>query len=228
MQEEIKVLHHFFGSDIFKCMVLAATNPSSQWFQRLGFDDNDCTTTKRVFEVALKVLFPNEKIACPPVVYFSRAESPEDSLKKIKSASIVQESILLLQFKEDACSRCPVHIRRPKVKYEKDPVVFVEYPDKTILPYKESKCHPCFVPKYTRTQKFFGGVVHIITLGGALAYSAFTGKESWPGFTNSDEMCISCKMSPGATGCGRNIYNERDKIMVTVEHSRKMYTEADI
>ena len=26
-------------------------------------------------------------------------------------------------------------------------------------------------------------------------------KELWPGFTNSDEVCIACSNSPGAAGC---------------------------
>ena len=34
-----------------------------------------------------------------------------------------------------------------------------------------------------------------------MSYELFASIDSWPGFTNSDEICISCDKSPGSEGC---------------------------
>ena len=40
------------------------------------------------------------------------------------------------------------------------------------------------------------------TLELATLYEKISGKETWPGFTNSDEIYVNCKEAPGRTpGC---------------------------
>lgn len=99
---------------------------------------------------------------------------------------------------------------------------FVVYPDGTVIPYKESKCHPSFVPKYNIGEKILGGLSHMATLGISLLF-----KNSWPGFTNSDEICLVCQNSPGAAGCGkvgevqyRDVDN--NEITLSIDHSNKL------
>ena len=49
LQEELQVLHHFFGAKVFECMVIAATLQKK--YQKYGFDEEDVekTTDNRSF-----------------------------------------------------------------------------------------------------------------------------------------------------------------------------------
>ena len=70
LQEELKVLHHFFGKEVFDCVVMAATNPPGSKYQKIPFDKNDFDVTKHAFKAALKRAFSGgEDIACPPIIY---------------------------------------------------------------------------------------------------------------------------------------------------------------
>lgn len=151
MLEELEVLYHFFGKEVFDCMVAAAT--VAKRYQRYGYDKDDIENAKAVLIMALKSAIPNEDIACPPIVYIGIDDSPSECLSKIKGALILKESILPLEFQEDTCARCTVKIRRSKENVK----VSVIHADGTTIPYAESKCHPRFVQKYSGTKKFFGG-----------------------------------------------------------------------
>lgn len=94
--------------------------------------------------------------------------------------------------------RCSVTIRN-----KGEQKIDVLHSDGNITLYTDSKCHPRFVQKYSTRQKFFGGVGHIVTMGIGLIVAQTKDKESWPGFTNSDEICIKCKNSPGSAGCSK-------------------------
>ena len=71
--------------------------------------------------------------------------------------------------------------------------------DYVLKNYDASKCHPFFIPKYTTRAKIAGGFGRIATLGIAKALN----KETWPGFTNTDEICPVCNCPPGSPGCCR-------------------------
>lgn len=219
LQEELAVLHHFFGNDIFDCMVLAAT--AHKKYQEIGFDDDDIKSTEEVFSVALESAF-SKKIKCPPIKFIGMEDCPEECLSKIMGALVLKESVLPLKFQEDTCARCSVKVRR-----NKEEKISVVHANGTIIPYTESKCHPCFVPKYNMLEKAAGGVGHMLTLGIGLFVEWLSGTDSWPGFTNSDEICVECKKSPGAVGCmtvgKRKSYKkgENDETLV-VDHSNKL------
>lgn len=44
-------------------------------------------------------------------------------------------------------------------------------------------------------------VVDMLTLVIPSAIGKSTGSETWPGFTNSDEICPVCGQAPGSEGC---------------------------
>lgn len=102
-------------------------------------------------------------------------------------------TVLPLKFSEDTCARCS---QDNLYKGEREGLC---YPV-TKLAYL-MRSHPRFVPKYTGAQKFFGGVGHMATLGIGLMVEKISTKNLWPGFTNSDEICTTCKNSPGSNGC---------------------------
>ena len=99
-QEELKLLCHYFGEEVFDCMVVAATNPPKEAYQKLGFDYEDLELTKRAFHVALKSAVNNKNIACPPVVYIAYKDSPEQTLKKIRDAPVRNETTVPLRIKD--------------------------------------------------------------------------------------------------------------------------------
>ena len=69
------------------------------------------------------------------------------------------------------------------------------------LDSSNGKCHPTFIPKHSKLVKFLGGIAHIVVLGFAGVHQKRTGKRTWPGFFNSEEICANCKKEPGSTGC---------------------------
>ncbi len=97
MQDELKVLHHFFGKSVFDCMVVVATYPPQKKFQALEFDEEDFEQCKKVFISALKIATGQDDIACPPIVYIGQNDSPEKTLAKVKNAPILKERILPLE-----------------------------------------------------------------------------------------------------------------------------------
>ncbi len=223
MQEELKVLYYYFGKKVFDCMVVAATNSPKKKFQELGFDDDDHEETRKIFHLALHTAIDEEDITSPPVIYISLNDSPEETLSKIKNAPVLGGNIVPLNFKEDICALCSVKIHRNE-KNEKISIIDV---DGNVIPYAESKCHPSFVQKYSMVEKVFGGIAHIATLGIGLAIQKLSDDDwSWPGFTNSDEICIACEQSPGAKGCqfvGKEIeFTDGSDKKTIADHSNKL------
>ncbi len=212
MQDELKVLHHFFGKSVFDCMVAVATYPPKKKFQTIEFDDDDFEQCKKVFLLTLKMATGQDDIACPPIVYIGWNDSPKETLAKVKKAAILKERILPLQISDEVCTLCSLKI---VLGGENKKRIYVVDADGKNIPYEESICHPKFIQKYSGAAKFFGGVGHIATVGIGLLAKHFKGVNTWPGFTNSDEICTSCHKSPGSEGC------QQVKEGTNVDHSNK-------
>ena len=96
------------------------------------------------------------------------------------------------------------------------------------IAYEQSRCHPLFFPKYSRVQKIAGGCAHIATAGIPYLVARVRGRKSWPGFTNSDELCPVCGLGPGSDGCSQmGTYVEMKAAdgtlqSVIVDHSKYM------
>ena len=229
-RDELKVMHHFFGPAIFENMVVVATNSPRK--QKYEFDEGDREVTKHVLHKALQIATEDPNIFCPPIVYIPLDYSGKQILDALKSAPVKSERGLTatkssvqskpdeetkeellkelakvssspqpaaLTIKEDVCAKCSVKI----CSKSDNTRVVIDISGKETR-YEDSKCHSEFVARYTPTQKFFGGWGHVFTLGIGLAF-----KNSWPGWTNSDEMCKDCECGPGSEGCltvnGKNV-----------------------
>ena len=86
------------------------------------------------------------------------------------------------------------------------------------MPIEQSKCHPIFIPKHYTITKIIGGFAHIATLGIFVGIGWAHRKKVWPGFTNSDEICPACGLSPGSEGCsvvGERVDTGENVSMVT-------------
>lgn len=181
MQEELKMLNHYFRRDIFNCMVIVATNPPKERFQQAGFDNSELEETKEAFQLALNTTV-EEDIECPPIVYVSLNDGPKECLSKIQNALVLKESIKPLRIKEDA---------GPLYTVKVDESVNAE-----VGMNVESRCtHPSLNEKYSGAQKIVGGIAYVVLLGIPLAISYITGIGLWPGFTNSDKVCAECHES---------------------------------
>ena len=218
IQDELDLIHHFFGPDIFNCMVIIATNRKDERHQRIGFNEDDACDAQRVFKLSYELATGEELRKCPPVVYISVNHSEEEVVSKIKKAKVIQDKAFNPQFPDGVCSRCAIkYIRNSKNEG-------ICLADDEHTAYDTTRCHPVFVPKYSTGEKVQGGLAHIATLGTALLYEVITKKETWPGFTNSDEICPSCKQSPGSKGC----LQVKEKFLlpngreITVEHTNEL------
>lgn len=99
IQEEFKLLSHYFGQEVFNYVVVIATNPSKKHYQLAGFDNEDCEQTMRVLHAALKSAV-REDIACPPIVYIGLNDSPKETLKKIRATSVLEKGTVILKIKD--------------------------------------------------------------------------------------------------------------------------------
>ena len=232
LQEEIKVMYRFFGTAIFRNMIIVATwHP--QILQRLPdltFTPDEVEKTKAAFRIALKHALSDEDLSAgedlpsPPVVFAGISESSESLREKISKAYSKDPGSLSLQFRKDVCTKCAVRIGKAGKQEEQITVVYDH--EGNPHEYNTTKCHPLFHPKYTEIERIVGGVLYIATLGIPLAVRRATKKEPlWPTFTSYDEVCVECKKPPGSEGCTLVQTKQEvklqsgQKIEITVDHS---------
>lgn len=199
LQEELKVMYHYFGTKIFQCMVIAGTNPPHEKYQtaEMEWDEKEREKTKEVFKQTLKSVTGDENLECPPLVYVTVFCKGSKILNDILTAAVSYDTGLQLQIREDVCARCSVKIQYAVAENKDKIEVGVVDDEGKYTTYESSRCHPFFQRKYSKVERFMGGLKHVATLG----IPHFLGKADWPGFNNSDEACASCKRSPGADGC---------------------------
>ena len=216
LQEELKMLYHFFGTDVFDHMVIIATQESC--YQSYDFSKERRETIQDVFCAVVERFTSGTTLKCrPPVVYIGLNDAYDVVLQKIKAAPVIGKSHFVPDFRDNVCTRCG-----DKIRYSKAMGVGV-LKGAAFEKYEESKCHPFFIRKYDKAEKIAGGVGHIATLGIVYSVDKLRHKVSWPGFFNSDEMCPYCKRSPGSMGCcdvDKQVVVEGQN--VTVYHTNKL------
>ncbi len=215
---ELKWMAHFFDRAIFKSMVLVATIPAR--FSKMPamtddekFPQEDVKMTRNLFRQALKEVFnnppPNNPLPDPPLIFISLTDTCEQILAKIKGATVEQEG-LHLQIDPSTCAECGVKIG--VVKGQRVTCYFGEDPANAI-PYEESTCHPCFIPKYSRIDKIWGGFKYIVSFGWI--------SDPWPVFVG--EKCAACGGVANMHGCmkvGKEYGKGKQKI--TVDHTNQV------
>ena len=192
-------MHHFFGKAIFDSMVLIGTNKKKlQKKTALEFDEEDIKATKQIFEIAYQNAI-KKSMPSPPVVYigfYADQYTSEKIFSDVSSAKVANETGMQLNIQKGACAKCGVSIQFADVR-DSTEAISVTNSEGEKLSYDQSKCHPEFQNKFSKTSKFFGGMAYTVTLG--ITY--FLDIQGWPGFTNSDEICVYCKQAPGSAGC---------------------------
>ena len=220
LQEEIKVMHHYFGNAVFNNMVIIATQDLK--YQNIEFTEDDCDLIRDVFSEAVRMVTNLEMTpdTCPPVLYVGYYDTHDKVLQAVKRADVLAAgNVFKPAFHDDVCSRCSAITRYSATEKKLVPVGVIN--DDKFEKYEESKCHPGFIPKYSTAEKVGGGVGHILTVGTALLFEKATGIETWPGFTNSAEICSSCNQPPESNGCCK-VLTECKKSNVMVDHTNNL------
>ena len=199
VQDEIKVMHHFFGNDIFESMILVVT--AQKLYQAIGYLDEMKLETEQAFTEAMKLALPkNGPIPkCPPLLYIP-IEDNGGLLETIKSISMVKP-LEFGEFNKDTCKKCAaklLYIPESEKKTQPDPcdeLDAVEINGKRI-PLDKSTCHPAFIPKYSTWEKIGGVIFCTITLGLSIPFGG--GRAVF----STVEICIKCNKMPGESqGC---------------------------
>ena len=125
LQEELDVMHHYFGEEIFKCMVIVATLDKSvtnmmESSIMQSLPEDKCkefleeqtveivATTSEVISNALeKVTGHGKKYEnLPSVIVAFLNEKGSDVVYKVKRACVIEEKIFVPEFKQTACAQC--------------------------------------------------------------------------------------------------------------------------
>lgn len=214
---ELEWMAHFFERAIFKSMVLVATvsprfSKNKKMSEEEKFAREDIDMTKIYFRQALREVFnnppPNDPLPDPPLIFISLTDTCEEILDKIKCATVQQEG-LNLQIDPSACSECGVKIGI--VKGQRVTCYFGDDFTNAAIPYDESTCHPCFIPKYSRFDRFWRGFKYVVSFRWAMG-------DEWPSFVG--EKCAACGGAPNRRGCMK-VYSEygKGKQKITVDHT---------
>ena len=107
LQEEIKVMHGYFGQQIFDVMVIVATNNKRDNYQRAGFNQEDFAQVREVFMSAFhKVTTGSGLPKCPPVIYIPFNEVPYRIMEKVLSAEVISDAKTLYFPPEGPAQSC--------------------------------------------------------------------------------------------------------------------------
>ena len=202
-QEEIEVMYHYFGRLIFDSMIVIATERSRRSkLDAINYEEieENRVTLNRTFQCALAKPDQNpdevQDIPQPPIIYLSLEESNSDVLRRLQETKVARMDGLQLHFHENTCAQCSLKFSLYKTPTGFEPVVSIQESDGRLSPYDQSQCHPLIIPKYSKVEKFFGGVAYIVLLG----IPKLAGNP-WPGWFNRDEECAKCERPPGSPGC---------------------------
>ena len=87
IQDELRLMHHFFGKNIFNCMVLIATNHKP--FQKILLGEEHYDQTRQVFIKAFKIATKKSLSKCPPIVYIGIDDEDTNVLERIQTAEVL-------------------------------------------------------------------------------------------------------------------------------------------
>ena len=222
-QGELKVLHHFFGSSVFKSMVFAITTDWRSFMsQSIDMENQHLHDhMKKVFTKAIKEITQEDWDYCPPMIYVAKECTGEQLRTKLISSKVLVPSGLQLKIKENVCAKCALTIRYADAN-RTIPVGVKQPYSGQCIDYNKSKCHPAIIPKYTLPMKVVGSILFVATFG---LSSAIGG----PGFNDKTEICLKCKKTPGSNGChgvGQTYISDdpRIKVKFKVDHSNSIET----
>ena len=194
LQEELRVLHYFFGKNIFQCMVIVLTNNPLENLA-LHLDDSSVEFAKKVFVEGVKESCKLTLDKCPPIVHININDSSEEVRRKIISADVIEAPRKKLVAAEHVCMKCASKILPPTSSNDTNKTVVIDGKSGKRVQINDSYCHPEMIPKHSTLVKVLGSIGNVLTIG--VAYMTI----GTPGIFNSEEKCINCAQAPGKPGC---------------------------
>ena len=216
-QDELKVMHHYFGRVIFDSMIVIGTERASKSTLD-AFSEKDITDNRKVFKRAFQLAIakpdqdPDEvqDIPQPPIIYLSLEESSSDVLRRLQQTIVTRMDGLQLQLQENTCARCSLKFGVHMTATGSLPVVSIRENDGVRSAYHQSQCHPLIIPEHTIFEKIVGTI--------AFVFLFVTGKE--PSRPRFFEKCAKCDNPPGSPGCTR--IGEQWGTKIKVDHKSEL------
>lgn len=222
-QGELKIMHHYFGRMIFESMVVVATVPRRR--SKVGyFSGEDFKETQSALRKALELILPPNNgepvLSVPPVFYISLEENSSEMFGRLQLTVVNYPDGLELRLVDGTCANCGLKFAVYGGERRGKRVVSLTATNEWVA-YDESRCHPLIKPKFSKLQKFLGGIAHIVLFG----LPTLSGQIPW--FSNDQEECAVCKAAPGPLGCqlvGQvcKVKTEEGDALITVDHTSKL------
>ena len=173
LQEEIKIMYHFYNKAIFNVMVIIATNHQDSRYQ-IEFSEEDMKFTEDAFVTAFKSITGDNLPKCPPILYLPIDET--DLLSRVKDAPVLHDTPLHLETRDERSAKGSIMLPYTSARSEEVLIGSESDHDVTqrIVPIDESKPHPDFI---CIAAKIVGG---ILTLGIPLLIGKCLGITCWP------------------------------------------------
>ena len=167
IQEELKILHHYFGKQIFECMVAAATiSKKSKINEQIEFDYKG---TEKAFHLALKEAINDEDIKYPQVVLIGFNDNPKDTLNMIQNA--VPNDVILPRIRDVG----PLYPDEPED--EPPPDELQDEPNTSMVVNSQPSSN------YIKNiKRFFGTLLHVVLCGLCLVYELISHSRQLPSF----------------------------------------------
>ena len=201
LQDELRVMHYFFGEDVFECMIIVLTSsPLTLQEDNLVITAKMNKHTEEVFRAAVLTSTGISLRFCPPIIYIAKNYSGVKIRGMIKSATVGRVSGLSLKIKEDICINCATTITSTVTKNEKHRVTINEI-DGEEKEYEKTKCHPGFkYPIYELNyfRRTSCPCINCLLFVLNFLYTWLFKKSLRIGLS---EVCINCGKSPGTPGC---------------------------
>lgn len=203
-EEEIEVMWYFFGDTIFRNMAIVFTIPDYITAPVTVNEGKVQKVFNTAFRNVLKRYGTSNIPPCPPVIHIPSEADSSEVIAIVQTVEVHRRDGVKLVFREETCAKCAsmIYYRRKEEACPRSLVGVGSEEQEIVLP-ETTTCHPTFIPKYSKLKKILGGIAHVIVLGFAKVHEIRTGQPTWPGFLNSDEVCVNCKHAPGCQGCMR-------------------------
>ena len=186
-REELEALYFYFGQTIFEHMIMITTN--SKRAQFIIPNAEDLETLNRLITHTLREATQDRYTRCPEILYVPLGVTHNQLLEKVLSFNPPPSPITV---RVSVCIKCACECSGDMV---------VERSGSEMIPLKDSKCHPAFIPKYTILKRILCTTLTILTIGIICVVARARGQR-WPGLGSNEEKCIKCGCAPGSEkGC---------------------------
>ena len=154
IQEELKVMYHYFGEEIFNRMVIMIMTSYLE-DQPLVLSEDKIEHIKQLFLTAFRLSTETRLAKCPPMIHISLKDDGKRVCELIQSADVIDKSKVQLNVLKNTCINCASKIKNIQTK--KDIHLVIDPNNGESIDNDNSCCHPLFIPKYRTLKKIIGG-----------------------------------------------------------------------